>query len=369
MGYEVDFLKVGEEGSSGDAIPLRYGDLHSGRSSQFVVVVDGGFKETGPDVVEFVTTRYGTRTVDLVISTHPHRDHAAGLAVVLEQLDVRLLLMHKPWAHADDVCTILQTANPRWTVEGVRSRLRDEFPHAVELESIAEAEGISIEEPFQGVETLDTCLTILGPSYPYYVALLAEQLGGPSAEADAPVGFIAQVLAAAKRVIRRMHESWDQERLEEPGPLDVTPVNRSSVITLLTQEDRRVLLTADAGAPSVERAADFADNLGVDLASTKMIQIAHHGSKRNVGPSLLNRIVGPILSEDETNGRSAIVSAAKDGKPTHPSGRVVNALVRRGSKVLITKDGNIWHHHDAPERSDYHSLSGEPFHESYDEEE
>ena len=84
MGFEVDFLKVGEESSSGDAIPLRYGDLHGDRSSQYVVVIDAGFKETGPDVVHFVRERYQTFVVDLAISTHPDRDHAAGLGVVLD---------------------------------------------------------------------------------------------------------------------------------------------------------------------------------------------------------------------------------------------------------------------------------------------
>ena len=88
MGYEVDFLKVGEESNSGDAIPLRYGDLHGDRSSQYVVVIDAGFKETGPDVVKFVRKRYQTSVVDLAISTHPDGDHAAGLGIVLEELEV-----------------------------------------------------------------------------------------------------------------------------------------------------------------------------------------------------------------------------------------------------------------------------------------
>ena len=30
MGYEVDFLKVGQEGTGSDAIPLRYGKLYGG---------------------------------------------------------------------------------------------------------------------------------------------------------------------------------------------------------------------------------------------------------------------------------------------------------------------------------------------------
>ncbi|MBF4307570.1 MBL fold metallo-hydrolase, partial [Vibrio anguillarum] len=46
MGYEIDFLGVGEESKSGDAIALRYGNLHGHRDEQTVVVIDGGFQST-----------------------------------------------------------------------------------------------------------------------------------------------------------------------------------------------------------------------------------------------------------------------------------------------------------------------------------
>lgn len=39
MGFEIDFLPVGEEGKSGDAIALRFGNLFGQRSEQMVVVI------------------------------------------------------------------------------------------------------------------------------------------------------------------------------------------------------------------------------------------------------------------------------------------------------------------------------------------
>ena len=56
MGYEVDFIGVGEQ-KSGDAIALRWGNLAGDRSEQRVVIIDGGFKESGTSVVD-VGLRY-----------------------------------------------------------------------------------------------------------------------------------------------------------------------------------------------------------------------------------------------------------------------------------------------------------------------
>ncbi|MFI1955905.1 hypothetical protein ACH437_29400 [Streptomyces xinghaiensis] len=38
MGYEIDFLPVGEESKGGDAIALRYGNLYGSRRELTVIV-------------------------------------------------------------------------------------------------------------------------------------------------------------------------------------------------------------------------------------------------------------------------------------------------------------------------------------------
>ena len=93
MGYEIDFLPVGNGEKSGDAIAFRLGNLYGERSEQMVVVIDGGFRETGETLVEHIKKYYDTTHVDLVISTHPDADHTAGLKVVLEQMTVSELWM------------------------------------------------------------------------------------------------------------------------------------------------------------------------------------------------------------------------------------------------------------------------------------
>ena len=53
MGYEIDFLAVGEK-KSGDAICIRWGNLHGSRDEQKVVVIDAGYASTGEQVIEHI---------------------------------------------------------------------------------------------------------------------------------------------------------------------------------------------------------------------------------------------------------------------------------------------------------------------------
>ena len=99
MGYEVDFLGVGSESKSGDAIVIRFDNLHGTRNEQTVVIIDGGFSDTGAELVEHIRKYFGTETVDLVISSHPDQDHINGLESVLNELQVKELWLHQPWLH------------------------------------------------------------------------------------------------------------------------------------------------------------------------------------------------------------------------------------------------------------------------------
>lgn len=58
-----------------DAITLRY----SVNGTEGIHVVDGGYLDTGDQIVEHLKTYYGTTVIDHVILTHPDRDHANGL--------------------------------------------------------------------------------------------------------------------------------------------------------------------------------------------------------------------------------------------------------------------------------------------------
>ena len=47
MGYEIDIIGVGQEAKSGDAIAMRWENLFGPRHEKKVVIIDGGFRDSG----------------------------------------------------------------------------------------------------------------------------------------------------------------------------------------------------------------------------------------------------------------------------------------------------------------------------------
>src|ERR1022692_3821664 len=138
MGYEIDFLPVGEESSGGDAIALRYGNLHGHRSEQTVIVIDGGYNANGEALVDHIRRYYGTDRVDIVVSTHTDQDHITGLEVVLEKMQVGKLLMHLPWNHS---CELTEARRTAFKSAALSEKLEKSFQAASDLQAIRGAKG------------------------------------------------------------------------------------------------------------------------------------------------------------------------------------------------------------------------------------
>ncbi len=211
MGYEIDFLAVGEESQSGDAIVMRFGNLFGGRDEQQVVVIDGGFTDTGDDIVEHINQFYGTNRVDLVISSHPDLDHTAGLVTVLEDMEVAEFWIHKPWDHVEEISHLF--TDGRVTDNSIRERLRNALNKARELVELAESKNIPIVEPFHGISNSTQQLSVLGPSRDYYQQLLPLFLE-PEVRIDAQGGIVQRAIRAVEELVTTVAERWDFETLE-----------------------------------------------------------------------------------------------------------------------------------------------------------
>lgn len=370
--FEYDFLAVGDGEKSGDAIAFRFGNLSGPRSQQYVVVVDAGTKESAEKLVQLITKTYGTTLVNLVISTHPDGDHASGLTVILEKLTVDLLWMHRPWSHSSDISHLF--VGGKITDTSIDRTIRESLEHANELEQIAKRKGIPITEPFAGevIEwaSLNISLRVLGPSLKYYQSLLPSFRDCPKVHAAASVGsYLSRGYAAVMEAVTKVFESWGVETLTDPTE-DTSSENNSSVILLVDVAGEKMLLTGDAGAPALTHAADFAAANGIDLTTVKRIQIPHHGSRRNVGPTVLNRILGPKIPSNDTrvDQKIAIVSVAAKGAPKHPAKKVLNAFKRRGAKCYETAGTDFWTHSSgAPQRGNYSSVNPLPFYSEVEE--
>jgi beta-lactamase superfamily II metal-dependent hydrolase len=309
------------------AIALRFTRPDTGSLAH--VIIDAGFQDDGRALVAHVEKYYGTTAIDLAILSHPDGDHIGGMGEVVRGLQVSELWLHQIGAHGGST-----------------------LPASDAVEDLIEVvgkEGTSVSEAWAGAQAFGGALTILGPDRDYYEQLVGEQVSG-----ERPVAIAKRALLEAARGL------FDRLTNYLPGEIpfdakEVTPRNNSSMITLLSLEDKRLLLTSDAGVPALERAWDAAEAYGLAQAPS-FIQVPHHGSRRNCSSAWLDRALGGTGQPADT--RTAFVSVVGDSDK-HPSGKAINAYIRRGCKVVPTAgSAKPYPSGDAPERPDYSTVSG-----------
>lgn len=322
--YEIDFLKVGDGERSGDAIAMRFTRPDSGELAH--VIVDGGFQDDGDALVEHVATHFDNpAAIDLVICTHPDGDHIGGLGTVLRELPVNMLAVHDLGARG-----------------GASLRAADAVK---DLMNVADDHGVLCFEPFAGDVLFGGAMYVAGPSMDYYEQLVTEQviaeLAGTTSKSTSRS---ALATALAQMGTRFVTELPIEVPFADAG--GTNPRNNSAVVLDLRLDGQRILLTSDAGVPALDRALDQLEAAGRNDVQPKTTQVPHHGSRHNASTAFLTRLLG---GPGQPEHRSAIVSATK-AAPKHPSPRVVNALIRRGCRVVTTEDLGLCCSHDAPPR-------------------
>lgn len=361
MEFEIDFLPVGEESQSGDAICLRYSD--DGGTTWNVGVIDGGSQDSGIELCEHIVKHYQTNTVNFLICTHPDQDHASGLSVVLDTLTVEKVLIHCPWDYVEHFFDSVNDG--RVTKESLRKKLIDGHPFAYKVYEKALEKNIPIYHPFSDRDDHKIpALNISGPSSGFYLSQLVGFRSITDVTEDSFEGsdFLKSLLEKAQVKVKLIAELWDDEKLVDPGDNATSSENNSSVISFFDFGGKKILFTADAGVLALDAAATRIEELGHELQSFSFIQVPHHGSKRNIGPTVLNRLVGSPKLFGTATSFTALISAAKEGAPKHPNKRVINAFTRRGAKVSATNDGGkCFHSNGMPAREGWSSVDPLPF--------
>lgn len=324
---QIDFLAVNSGEKSGDAIAFRYGDFSS-RATQKVIVIDGGTLNAGAELAKLIETHYGTTHVDLVICTHPDADHASGLREILRLCSVGELWLHKPWDHSEHICHLFHDG--RITDNSLSERLKDAYNFAHELQQIAEEKDIDVREPFAGREFDNGAILVLGPDVDYYRELVPNFARSPEAKSLLEKAF--STLAA--KATNWIEETFNIETLDDSGT--TSSENLSSAVILLTFEREKFLFTGDAGMESLHKVLAYAEANNIDLSKVSFMQAPHHGSKRNISPAILDAI----------KCDTAFISASKESDK-HPSKKVINAFIRRGTKVYSTEGNGLLHFRNA----------------------
>ena len=361
MNCEVEFLAVGDESKPGDAIIVRYGEI----DAYELMIVDGGHAETGEKIVSHLQKYFPGRPVSHVVLTHPDLDHASGLRTVVEELDVQQLWVNAPWWAAAARPALYK--DPQWTEDGLASNVRAEFDVIDQIAATARQRGIPIEMALQGRKV--GAFTVLSPSADAWLHLVPqfERTPEPNQDAIVAAGYWIGKQSAGSRLLASLLEkaatwipdSWGVEFLRDDG---VTSASNESSVVLYGAFDSpgNVLLTGDAGVRALTWAAEYAEANGLTLQQFRFVQIPHHGSRRNVGPAVLDRLIGPPVVQGTTTGLRAYVSAPKDDE-THPRKIVLNAFTRRGALVYATQGQSIVNYGGFPARPDYVAIAAIPF--------
>lgn len=355
--YEIDFLPVGNGKCSGDAICLRYGTPGNYK----VMVYDGGTQESGQQLVDHIRQHFGTSHVDYVVCSHPDADHASGLSVVFENLSVGELWMHRPWEYSTDICQYFKDG--RITDSSLAERLKDKMAAAYALEELALEKGIPLKEPFKGSQI--GAFHVMSPDKDWYVhTLIPDFAKSPEKKQAAGVdeSFLKSLYASAKNAVASIAESWGFETLRED--VSTSAENESSVVLFGVIAERGLLLTGDAGIQALTATANYAEAHSVSLPDIlKFAQVPHHGSRNNVSPSVLDRLIGPKTYTPVTDARLTAFVSAAEGSEIHPRKMVVNGFLRRGAKVIATKGQSKWHHHNMKWRDGWVAVESLPFFE------
>lgn len=365
MPIEVDFLPVGSGSKSGDAIALRWRGGRDLLGHQRVMVIDGGTKESGKALAEHINSYYGTNRVDYVVSTHCDSDHASGLVEIVNNCEVGQLLMHRPWKHAGSI--LRAVVDGRVTKASLTRRLSDDIEAARNLCQAAEDRQIPIFEPFagSGLDGPGWTIRILGPSLPWYKQQLAQYRGVP--DTKPALSQFNPIPGASSTARHRLNfalaglepdSTFAGPRLGSTGssPLasllrpnanqalddsgDTSAENESSVVLWVEVDGHAMLFTGDAGMQALHQAINCAIQKGLDFSRLGLLQVPHHGSEHNLGPSVLNRL----------NPTVAVVSAAPNGAPSHPSSKVINALLAKRCVVYATQGLSLRHSLGLPAR-------------------
>ena len=346
MAFEIDLLPVGSEKKSGDCIAMRYGDLVKGKEAQTVIDVDGGYSGTWEDTLKPHLSKYynckinGKLHIDIVILSHPDLDHVSGLVEMAkdEDVEIGMIMMHRPW----------EELSPSWfrdgriTKDSLKNRLGDAFEKAKELDDATR----NVTKPKLNVGICNhkgASITILGPSPEFYKTCIANCEKTPQ-QANNVVN-LPQSQSLKKSID---FEPYIEGEIKWYDDETTSPINESSLIILFEYEAVKVLLTGDAGKKGLTNAINYAYVNNITLNDCNIIKMPHHGSRKNVNPSIMDAFDG---------SEKLCYSCASDDLGHHPSKRLINLLNEKGFKQYSTSGRTLHWGKDAPNRG-WKSASG-----------
>ncbi|KAF2519271.1 hypothetical protein E0W68_05755 [Flavobacterium salilacus subsp. salilacus] len=306
MDFVIDFIYVGD----GDGIVI-WG--RNPNESDFVFFLDGGSQGYGKKIVEHYRNwiepnLYKKRTLAF-INSHPHTDHINGLIEIVNELGNDL-----SWGFYNDPVKFI-TEELRENIK--KSALKEEDKDIVHLyksfQKVHELNELCTKYKIEQKEALSEIfnykeIKVVSPTREFYIEKVQQFTN---------IDFL-------KKVDFKTKSSIDIDEYEEnikpciivDEKNDASPENLSAtVIELTDSKNRRYLLTSDAGVESFD---DMEKN-GFDCEELHIVQLPHHGSRRNVNTKWLSKFNPDMYlvsaEGNKKHPRKAVISCVKKNLP------------------------------------------------------
>ena len=248
---QITFLQA----SYGDAIHIEHGGHH--------VIIDGGNKcEELESVVKDIIDSH--EVIDLLIITHYDEDHILGIYKILQKLsnDISLKdLVHEVWFNATklgfDGNEYALSSNQAVSMSKLLIKNNVNWVSSLKKKKI-----FKIDE--------DVCLEVL--------------YGGDVYEPNAEDNFMGTTGCDWDSSFKELESYVDDDVLDE------SPTNKQSIILVLHDGERQILLPGDATPDKLNLAIDEYLANGHSKVFD-LIKLPHHGSYRNVTEQILKSII------------------------------------------------------------------------------
>lgn len=306
-GIKGSFLRVGDA----DAVIINQFE----GTSKTTYLVDGGNVNDSELVLGKLSEMKLSR-IDHLISTHSHADHLGGLIGVVKD---RKVAIGRAWINT--LSQVRTAASARVELGRFDQALRvmaESTQTERDLVGILQSRGIPISGAFRG--DVIGGFRVISPSREFYDEMTREMVKEAvlsRVNNDVLNRMLAQYLPKDSR------SKSDEGEL---GECDTTPENQISLVLMYKSACKtRCLLTSDAGIQALSLAVDADEKVG-DLKSLGILQVPHHGSRRNLTQDLI----------DYFHPANAIASAS--GSEKHPSQKVIDALRGKNAKFMSTHE-------------------------------
>ena len=340
MDISIDMLSLGN--ADGIIVWLKEDDMSG------VIVIDGGAPKDGQNIIDhlekYILPYVPQDAPDLIISTHPDKDHVGGLIDVVEYYGNRIseVWVNNPADHCEyGLYDSLKTYLKGKSTDERYNLILKSFENLENFIKVVDSfDNIIRRQALYPLSVWNSALRILGPSQEFYNSLLpgfSNLERYITYEAESEYNNVVDNLSPLLVVLYAVRER------DTPCPIvdennNTTAENNSSVIIEINRNDNRYLLTGDAGVQALNDV-----HSRTSLNNIYWLDVPHHGSRRNLSSVLID-IMKPKIT---------YISAKGDRK--HPRKALVNCLKKAGTRVYGTnKSRNLWHHRgNFPDREDY----------------